>query len=74
VPDQIVGGGSVIHRCRDIEKRDLISPLSAIERRQLHRVSGILEIFKLHTLDDTTSIDIQTGNDPNGEGHQMRAA
>ena len=55
---------------RDIEEGDLIGPLSAVAGGQLHGVSGILEALEVDSFDDPTVLDVQAGNDADGNAHE----
>gem|GEM_PF-6177020 len=54
---------------RDIEEGDLIGPLSAVAGSQLHGVSGVLEALEVDSFDDPTVLDVQAGNDADGNAH-----
>jgi hypothetical protein len=43
--------------------------LFAIQRGKLHRVSSVLKVFEIHAFDNATTIDIETGNNPDRQSH-----
>jgi len=50
-------------RCRNVEKDQLIGPLTVVDLRLRNRIACVYEVHKVDTLDDTTVFDIQAGND-----------
>ena len=63
VQDQVaaVAGGC------DVQKRELVSALCVVARRDFDRITGITEFDEVDTLDDATSGDVKTGNDAFGK-------
>src|SRR5699024_8504234 len=57
------GGGG------DVEEGELISSLGAVPGGQLDRVPSIAEIFEVDALDDATRVDVQAGDDSDGDTH-----
>ena len=69
MPDKLERGVARFQRGADIKKSQLIRALFAIERRKFYRISRILKVLKVHTLHNPTAVDVETGNDPDGQGH-----
>ena len=72
--DEVIGGTSIVHGRGDIKKRDFIRALLPVEGSELDRVAGVSKVFEIHTLHDTTLVNIETGNDPDRQRHQILAA
>ncbi len=56
-----------VRRGCDIEEGQLVGAFGLIEGGQLHRVTGIAQVQKAHTLDHAAACDIQTGDDASGQ-------
>ena len=59
---------AVIGRRRYVEEDELVRAFRVIAGSQLHRVAGVSDVDEAHTLDDPSTVDIETGND-SGSAH-----
>ena len=51
----------------DVEEDELVNALVVVARGKRCRIPRVREAFELHTFDDTSVSDIETGNDAFGE-------
>ena len=52
------GGITLLMTGSDVQKSDLIGTLLVVATGDLNRITGITDIFKLHTLDHAAVIDV----------------
>ncbi len=56
---------------RNVQKDQFVSPLLLITSGNLNRITRVLEIQKIHSLNDTPRVHIKTWNNSPGE-HRCR--
>ena len=67
--DDVIGGRSIGTARGDVEEGQLVGSLSPVASRELDRVTGVAEVLEVDALDDAAGVDVETGDDTNGEGH-----
>jgi hypothetical protein len=55
--------------CANVQKAKLIGACRIICLRLLHRITGVAQVDKVHTLDHPAIGYVETGNDTNADGH-----
>ena len=54
---------------RDVEEGQLVGTLGVVAPGQLDRVAGVAEVLEVHALDDAPRVDVEAGDDADGEAH-----
>ena len=57
---------------RDVQERQLVGALGVIARGELHRVAGVAQVLEVDALDDAARVDVQAGDDTNGDAHAAK--
>ena len=63
------GGGPALVGGGDVEEGQLVGTLGVVELGQLDGVTRVAEALEVHALDDAPGVDVEAGDDPDGEGH-----
>ena len=72
-PDHIDNGTAPFMACANIQKAKLVGTCRIICLRLLHRITGVTQVDKVHTLDHAAIGDVQTGNDTDADGQPQFA-
>src|SRR5699024_3608200 len=65
----VVGRRAVAAARRDVEEGQLVGPLPAVATGELDGVAGVAEVLEVHSLDHPARVDVEAGDDTDGEGH-----
>src|SRR6266542_1017949 len=58
-----------LDRRRDVEEHQLVATLRVVPRREFHGVARVTEVLEPNALHHPAGIDVETGDDPLGQGH-----
>ena len=72
-PDHINDRAAPFMACANVQKAKLIRARRIICLRLLHRVTGVAQVDKVHTLDHAAIGYVEAGNDTDADGHPQFA-
>src|SRR5699024_7144792 len=67
--DHVAGGGAAVGGGGDVEEAELVGTGGAVGGGELDGVAGIAEVGEVHALDDASVVDVEAGDDTQGNWH-----
>src|SRR6266581_1795839 len=72
-PDHVVHGVPAVAGRGDVEENQLVDAAGVVGGGQLDRVAGVPQVTEADPLDHAAAVDVEAGDDPDGDGHPRTA-
>ena len=70
--DDVDHGASFVAGSGDVEEDELVGALLLVGRGDRDGIAGVAQLFELHALDHAAAVDVETGDDADGEHGRSR--